>query len=416
MDIRTIGEGDVIAWTDAMAIGFQRVPDNSKDNREKRVDHWVRRVHNDFTRARGAFDGDRCVGTFRSFATGLTLPGGAILPVSAITNVTVTPTHRRRGLLTSMMRADLADSVARGEAMAILIGAEYRIYGRFGFGVATDFQKLTLDTLRTDFVADAPVEAGGRVEFVTPEQVVELGPAVYEEFRRLRPGAIGRSPLWWDMYAGLEAPPSGPTPGRFHAVYRDPSGRITGLLGYRVNDHWVEFAPRVTLTVDALIALTPEAEIALWRFCANVDYVHLVEAEDRSPDELLTHWVEDPRAITTGSRRDFVWARVLDVPAAFSARTYGARDKVVVDVRDDLGYAAGRFAIDNRSGEAVCAPTGDPADLALDIAELSAFVLGSGSPVRRADAGRITELVPGAAERAEALLRTPREPWCPDWF
>ncbi|MYS81736.1 GNAT family N-acetyltransferase [Embleya scabrispora] len=415
MDIRTIGEDDIIPWTDAVGIGFLRVPDDAKETREKRIEHWRERA--DFARTRGAFDGGRCVGTFRSFATGLTVPGGAMVPVSAITNVTVSPTHRRQGLLTELMGLDLADAAARGESLAILIAAEYRIYGRFGFGVATEYQKFTLDTLRTDFVPDAPVEPGARIALATPEEVVELGPPLHEEFRRLRAGAIARTALWWKMYTGLVQPPmGGPTPPRFHAVYRDPSGKVAGLVSYRTDDHWDEFVPKVTLTVDSLLALTPAAEIALWRFCANVDYVNRVEGPDRSPDELLPLLVQDPRAITTQSRRDFVWARILDAPAAFSARTYGARDRLVVEVHDDLGYAAGRFAIDGAAEQARCVPTGDPADLALDVSTLGALYLGAGSPVRLAVAGRISERTPGAAERAEALLRTAREPWCPDWF
>jgi predicted acetyltransferase len=414
VDIRTIGEDDIVAWTDAMSIGFHKVPDPSKESRDKRIEHWRERAA--FGRTRGAFDGDRCVGTFRSFATGLTVPGGALLPVSAITNVTVSPTHRRRGLLTEMMRADLADAAERGEAAAILISAEYRIYGRFGFGEAADYQKLRLDTLRTGFIDGALAEPGGSVELVSPHTMTEVGPAVYEEFRRLRPGAIGRSALWWDLYTGVRSAPRGPEPARFHAVYRDPSGRITGLIGYRSDDHWEEMVPKVTLLVDQLIALTPQAELALWQYCASVDYVAVVEAADRSPDELLTLFVTDPRAISTGSRRDFLWARILDVPAAFSARTYGAPGRIVLDVRDDLGYARGRFAIDNGPGAATCTPTDDAPDLSLDAATLGALYLGAGSPVRLAAAGRLTEHTPGAAARAESMLRTAREPWCPDWF
>jgi len=414
MEIRTIGEDDIAAWTEAVGTGFLTVPDPSKDKRGQRVEHW--RGILDLARCRGAFDAGRCVGTFRSFATGLTVPGGAELPVSAITAVTVTATHRRRGLLTTMMRADLADSAARGEAAAILIAAEYPIYGRFGFGVATEFQKWSLDTLRTDFLPDAPAHEGGRIELVTADEMAAIGPDVFEEFRPTRAGSIARDRLWWHMYTGLRHAPRGPQPGRFHAVYRDPRGRVTGLLGYRVDDVWDDFVPNVTLTVDTLIALTPEAEVAMWRYCAGVDYVRRVDAADRSPDELLAHIVRDPRAITTRSRRDFVWARILDVPAAFSARTYGARDRLVIDVADELGYARGRFAIDNTSGEGTCSAVDEPADVSMDVGSLGALFLGAGSPVRSALAGRITEHTAGAAERAEALLRTPREPWCPDWF
>ena len=64
----------------------------------------------------------------------LRLPGGGDLPVSCLTQVTVLPTHTRRGHLTRLMRAQLEAAVEAGEAASLLIAAEWPIYGRFGYG------------------------------------------------------------------------------------------------------------------------------------------------------------------------------------------------------------------------------------------------------------------------------------------
>src|SRR5687768_12639657 len=87
----------------------------------------------EWDRVLGAYDGDRVVATFRSYGMELTVPGGFVR-ADAVTNVTVAPTHRRRGLLSTMMRDDLRAAAARGEPLAALVASEWPIYGRYGFG------------------------------------------------------------------------------------------------------------------------------------------------------------------------------------------------------------------------------------------------------------------------------------------
>ena len=130
IDIRPLTEGDVPEWSRAMRTGFLRSPgvgDAEVADRESYIDP---------ARTLGAFDGGRCVATFRSFAQEITAVGGAAVPADAVTNVTVSPTHRRRGLLSRMMARDLTAARERGDVVATLIAAEYPIYGRFGFGPA----------------------------------------------------------------------------------------------------------------------------------------------------------------------------------------------------------------------------------------------------------------------------------------
>src|SRR5207244_5770224 len=70
------------------------------------------------------------------FSYEITVPGGA-LPCGGVTRVGVLSTHRRRGLLTAMMRRQLDDMHERGEPLAALYASEAPIYGRFGYRLAT---------------------------------------------------------------------------------------------------------------------------------------------------------------------------------------------------------------------------------------------------------------------------------------
>ncbi|WP_436773773.1 GNAT family N-acetyltransferase [Yinghuangia sp. YIM S09857] len=417
VEIRTITEDELSPWGVALDVGFLRVPDHTKEVRDQWAEHLRDVV--DLDRTQAAYDGDAMVGTFRSWGGEITVPGGAYLPMSAITNVTVTATHRRRGLLTRMMRADLDAAAARGEAAAILIAAEYNIYGRFGFGAATDISTYRVDLSRTR-LTDAELarrEDGGRVEIVTPEAMVELGPRIHGAFRAHTPGAITRQPLWWQLYTGVRKRPGGRgAENRFYAVYRDPSGEPTGYLAYRIDEVWEDFLPKATLHADQVIGATRAAEAALWDFAAQVDYVVRISAGERPGDDPLPLRFTDPRAVTWDSARDFVWLRLLDVPKALAARTYEVAGSVVLEVEDELGYAAGRFKLEGGPSGAVCAPTDEPAQLRLGVGALGALYLGGNSAVRLADAGALAEVAPGSLAVAEVMFRTARAPWCPDWF
>jgi predicted acetyltransferase len=104
------------------------------------------------------------VGTLRSFTTDPVAPGGTRVVTSALTNVTVSPTHRRQGLLTNMITRDLNESKERGEVLSALIAAEYPIYGRFGYGPAVASIELLIEaSARYRAAADR-----GTVELVDP--------------------------------------------------------------------------------------------------------------------------------------------------------------------------------------------------------------------------------------------------------
>lgn len=141
-DVRTITAAEFPDWLRAKHTGFLRAQTGTEEEAERRL------PYTDLARTQGAFDGGRCVATFRSFAQELTVVGGATVPADAVSNVTVSPTHRRRGLLSRMMAADLAAAKERGDVVATLIAAEYPIYGRYGFGPAAWTAQWEIDVPR----------------------------------------------------------------------------------------------------------------------------------------------------------------------------------------------------------------------------------------------------------------------------
>ncbi|MEV6165071.1 GNAT family N-acetyltransferase [Streptomyces sp. NPDC052052] len=413
-DARMITESEFPDWLRALNTGFLRPPTVTDEEVADRLPHTA------LARTQGVFDEGRCVATFRSFAQELTVVGGATVPADAISNVTVSPTHRRRGLLSRMMATDLAAAKERGDVVATLIAAEYPIYGRYGFGPAAWTTEWEIDVPRAGLDPRLPVpgaEDGGRIDLVSGEDVRKLGPALHERLRARQHGAVDRNPRWWKLRTGENLPAPGAWTEPFYALYRNAEGEPDGLIVYRADDRWGDAKqPLNRATVADHIAVTPAAERALWHFVCSIDWITTVRTGHRAPDDLLPLLLPDPRAARIVTQADWLWIRVLDVVRALEARTYAASGTLTLDVHDATGLTTGRYRLDASPSGATCFPTTAAADLALDVRELGTLYLGDESPSRLAALGRVTELAPGAVARAEGMLRTARRAWCPDVF
>ncbi|MDQ1286518.1 MAG: family N-acetyltransferase [Actinomycetota bacterium] len=361
----------------------------------------------------GTFDGERIVGTYRSWETRVTLPGGALLPANAVSSVTVRPTHRRRGILSAMITKDLTDAAARGLPAAVLIAAESVIYGRFGFGPATETATWHLDVRRT--VPRPRAGAGGRTEVVDPSEVRHLAPAVFEAARL--PGAMDREPWWWDVTCEITRWPGDPVVPQACVLHREDDGTPSGYAFYtwKENGHGVD--AMATIVVGDLQAATGGARTALWSFFASLDLVATVRAEDRPVDDPLPGLLVDARAARRTASADFLWIRLLDPAAALAARTYECPGRVSLRVTDPLGHATGTYVLDVAGdGTATVTRTDDDADLTLPVDVLSSVYLGAGDLYAAGLAGRVDEHSPGAAARLARILRTTRAPWTGTWF
>jgi predicted acetyltransferase len=196
-------------------------------------------------------------------------------------------------------------------------------------------------------------------------------------------------------------------------MYRSSSGDIEGAVLYRIKQQRKDGLSTSTLLVNPLIAVTPEASAALWRFCLDIDLVRTIRATNRPVDELLRWMLADPRRLRTTALLDDLWLRLIDIPAALSARRYTASDRLVLQVSDPFcPENGGRYVLDAGPDGAECRSTTAEADLALDVADLGAAYLGGVRLRTLARAGRVVECAAGAVERASALFASDPPPWC----
>ena len=408
IEVRAIRDEDIPAWVRCVGTAFHAGSDVS----DERVE-FTRSIMTDLTRRTAAFvDGLLC-GTAGSFAEELTVPGGATVPMAAVTQVTVLPTHRRRGLLREMMQAQLSDIRRRGELVAMLIAAEWPIYGRYGYGHAIEAASTIVDAKAAVFRQPALT---GSVEIVDMPTLRALAPPVFDRHRLVTPGAITRGDLMWDVRTGVMPRPHEPEPkGRVRIVHRAAGGAVDGYAVYDTQEEWVHNRPQVKLSVLELIAATDDAYVDLWRFLCAIDWVTEINAHVRAVDEDLRHLFEDGRVARQADRSDHMWVRLLDVPGALSARRYEVPVSIVLDVRDDV-FGDGRYRLEGDASSATCVPTDETADVALGVDVLGAAYLGGAPLAPYAVAGRIDELTPGSVARLERGLRTARAPWATTGF
>ncbi|MFF5976685.1 GNAT family N-acetyltransferase [Streptomyces sp. NPDC012769] len=415
-EVRAIDESEFGEWQRAKRIGFLLPPVVPDEEIKDRL------PHTDLSRTYGAFDRGRIIATFQSYGQRVSTVGGADLVADAVTGVTVSPTHRRRGLLGRMMAADLAAAKERGDACATLIAAEYPIYGRFGFGVASWTTVWAIDVTRAGFDRHRPGpgagagDEGGRIDLSDGDEIRKVGPELHRRVAARRAGVTDRTARGWDVGTG-NAYTTDPWTEPFYAVYRSESGEAEGYVAYRADDKWSDAKQPVnTASVRDLVAATPAAERALWRYVCSIDWIQRVKSGNRAPDDVLPLLLPDPRAAQVLTHADMLWLRVLDVAKVFEPRTYATEGVLVLDVRDAAGFAGGRYLLEAGPEGASVTPTAAPADLVLDVADLAPLAFGDESAVRLVALGRIEEAAAGAAARADLLLRTPLRPWSMDIF
>jgi predicted acetyltransferase len=352
-------------------------------------------------RTLAAFDGDEIVGTGRLFSFELTMPGGRLLPAAAVSWIAVLPTHRRRGILTAIKGQQLDDAAERDEPLAMLYASEPGIYRRFGYGIATSWMSVSIERRYSDFLRQVP---GGRVRLVEEDAARKLFPEIFDRARRVQPGAVQRVDAWWpDQFFWPEPGEKGTW---FYCVYESPEGALDGYAAYRFEARW-ENGPQGTLHVSDLVTVTPAARAVLWRYLLDVDLVETITAWVVPVDEPLRWLLRESRRMQVPRMGEGLWVRVLDAPAALSARTYAAAGRLVFDVVDEFrpgGGAAGRVALDGGPDGADARRTGDAPDLVLDVAELGGILLGGVRPSSLARAGLVEERTPGALAVADAMF------------
>jgi predicted acetyltransferase len=347
------------------------------------------------------------VGGAGAFPFEMTVPGGTV-PTAGVTVVGTFPTHRRRGVLRAMMRAQLDDVHEREEPVALLWASEETIYGRFGYGMASLAGSVELPQEYAAFARPFALE--GRLRFVEAEEAAQLFPRVWNAVRRRTPGMLSRTREWWEFRILFDPPGHEGGAKRFVVLERD--GRAEGYAVYRHKPSWENGVSNSELEVLEAVALDGRPTAEVWRYLFDIDWASRITAFLLPVDHPLLFLLATPRRMRMRVG-DGVWARLVDVGAALSARAYAADGAVVFDVIDDFcPWNTGRWRVaDGTAKRSQASP-----QLRCDVTALGSAFLGGFSFSELVRGGRVEELRRGAAARADAMFAPERAPWCPEIF
>ena len=372
---------------------------------EDSLDRWLRVV--ELERVHAAFDGEQIVGGAGVHAFELSVPGGS-LPCAGVTIVGTYPTHRRRGVLRSLMRAQLDDVHARGEPIAALWASEETIYGRFGYGIASWCGAVSIPREANGFAQ--PLEPRGQVRFISQEEAATLFPPLWDALRAERTAVFTRSATWWETRRLRIPDEEKANPRRFVVLELD--GEAQAYAIYRTQGSFEDGIPNGKLEVLEAFGVNPVATAEIWRYLLDIDWIETTRASLLPPDHPLFLLLANPR-YARYRMLDGLWIRLVDVGAALSGRAYAGDGSVVFQVRDAFcPWNEGHWKLE--SGKA--ARTDEPADLALDADALGSAYLGAVSFAQLRDALRLEELADDAVARADALFAWRPLPWCPEIF
>jgi predicted acetyltransferase len=358
------------------------------------------------------------VGIAGAYSFRMSVPGG-VLPTAGVSYVAVLPTYRRRGILRSLMRRQLADIAARGEPIAALWASETPLYWRYGYGRATTQASFRFGRGEGALSALAPADAALRLRIVEPTAAATELAKVYDTVLQNQPGFFTRNDAWWDrLLNDPEEDRQGFSPQRCVLAEDDSGPR--GYALYSGKSRWEDdtFLPDSVLSVKELVAADPAAGAALWRDLLSRDLLSEITARLRPADDPVLYQLLDPRRARL-QVHDGLWVRIIDLPAALTRRAYSCPVDVVLEVTDELlPDNAGRWWLraDGPAGGVTCERTDEPADIALDVRELGAAYLGGTRLGTLAAAGLVTRSRPGTLAPLSAAMSWDPAPWCPRIF
>jgi predicted acetyltransferase len=374
---------------------------------EERMERFSRNLP--FERMHAAREDGTTVGGAGAFPFEMTIPGGTV-PTAGVTVVGTFPTHRRRGVLRAMMRAQLDDVHERGEPVAALWASEETIYGRFGYGMASLNAAVTVPRAGSAYAV--PLEPRGRVRLVETEEALELFPQVWDEVRRSIPGMLGRSRTWWEYRILFDSPETRQGGGPKRLAVLETDGRAEGYAIYRHKFGFSDGEPDSELAVVEAVGLDGRPTAEVWRYLFDIDWTVKITAGLMPVDHQLWQLLATPRRMKM-RLGDGLWVRLVDVGAALGARAYAGDGSVVFDVRDAFcPWNEGRWKLE----DGAASRTDEAADLACDVTALGSVYLGGFTWEQLVRGTRVQELTEGAAANADAIFGSWRAPWCPEIF
>lgn len=400
LELRNVTKDEVNDFTISVDRAFGHTPG------EDLLEIFDRAVELDRTLI--AVEDGRIVANSAVWSMAVTIPGGKQLPMAGVTAVGVSPTHRRKGLLTRMIETIHDQAREREEPVAGLSVSDSRIYGRFGYGPATRTTSVTIQTDRA--VPSSSYAPCGEMRLLDPADSFETVKAIRLKYEQQQMGESSRADGLIEFSLG-----DGPTfrdgDGALELAIHSSNGEDDGYIMFRRSgDFTSQRLPDGKLRVIDQAWLSEPIQADLWRFVIDIDLSETVRIPCAGAvDSAVAQMFAEPRQIQVNGVFDMLWLAILDVSTTLAARTYETSDGLVIAVPMSDGTTQ-TVKLEGSPKGATCTPTKRDPDVIVPQRWLGSMYLGDQSPIALASLGLI-EGEQNKVERLARMFRTPRLPF-----
>jgi len=355
-------------------------------------------------------------GIYGVFPLTLSIPGPGAgvrqVPCAGLTWVGVHPDHRRRGVLTAMLRHHFEQvHEESGTHLSALHASEPAIYGRHGYGLASLELEVSLGsgaTLTAPHLEEAAAAVTTQLATVSDPDVPKRMRECHMAFADLGT-VVGEGAYYARLCTELPEQLRDKEPWR--VLFARRGGEEVGFAVFRRSHKWERARPAGELKVWALVG-DPAARLTLLRRLLDFDLIGTVKVGTVGSEDPLLHWVGGPRGTADLATYDSLWVRLVDLPDALQDRAWSTACDVVVEVADKAApWNDGTWRIRaDDAGEVTVEKTAAESDVRLRVEALGAAYLGGGNLVALQRAGLVAERRKGAVAELWRAMRTDAAP------
>ena len=355
-------------------------------------------------------------GIYGVFPLTLAVPGPGAgarqVACAGLSWVGVHPDHRRKGVLSAMLRHHFEQvHEEEGTHVSALHASEPAIYGRHGYGLASLEMEVSLGRGTT---LTAP-DLDGAAAAVTTQLATVSDPDVPKRMRECHLASAGLGSVVGEAgyYARVchQLPEHLRDKEPWRVLFARRDGVDVGFAMFRRTHKWERARPAGEMSVWALVG-DPAAQLALLRRLVDFDLIGAVKVGTVGVDDPLLLWVGGPRSTSDVATYDSLWVRLVDLAGALQDRAWSAPCDVVVEVEDTAAPwndGSWRIRADD-AGEATVERTTAESDVRLRVEALGGAYLGGGNLVALQRAGLVAERRRGAVAELWRAMRTEVSP------
>jgi GNAT superfamily N-acetyltransferase len=355
-------------------------------------------------------------GIYGVFPLTLAVPGPGAgarqVACAGLSWVGVHPDHRRKGVLSAMLRHHFEQvHEEEGTHVSALHASEPAIYGRHGYGLASLEMEVSLGRGTT---LTAP-GLDGAAAAVTTQLATVSDPDVPKRMRECHLASAGLGSVVGEAgyYARVchQLPEHLRDKEPWRVLFARRDGVDVGFAMFRRTHKWERARPAGEMSVWALVG-DPATQLALLRRLVDFDLIGAVKVGTVGVDDPLLLWVGGPRSTSDVATYDSLWVRLVDLAEALQERAWSASCDVVVEVEDTAApWNDGSWRIRaDEAGEATVERTTAESDVRLRVEALGGAYLGGGNLVALQRAGLVAERRRGAVAELWRAMRTEVSP------